>query len=303
MAPFHHIAKNLTVPLFFILLTGCVESQKTDPSAYLPKSANVQTFSMVDHGELRHFFEKNNYHWDTLDQGVPPFILKTIPNNFSGIEDIREKKRLFFLSILPMVLIINEEIAQERELLLDIYQALDADQPLSEEQKNFLSVLARKYKIKGDILSSSKARDNLRMRVDILPPSLVLAQAATESGYGTSRFAQMGNNLFGEWTFTPGTGLIPKDRPDGATYEVRRFDSIYESLQSYMTNINTHWAYRSLREKRAKLRDAGISPKGIDLATGLERYSERGDAYIEDIKTMIRLNRLSRLSTATLRKS
>ena len=303
MSSYHHIAKRLTAPLFLLLLTGCVESQKTDPSAYLPKSANVQTFSMADHRELRDFFEKNNYHWDTLDQGVPPFILKTIPENLDGIEDIREKKRLFFLSILPMVLIINEEISQERELLLDIYQAMDAKEPLSEDQKNFLWALARKYKVKGDLLTNHKACDNLRMRVDILPPSLVLAQAATESGYGTSRFAQMGNNLFGEWTFTPGTGLIPKDRPDGATYEVRRFDSIFESLQSYMTNINTHWAYRNLREKRAQLREAGTSPKGVDLATGLERYSERGDAYIEDIKTMIRLNRLSRFSTATLRKS
>ena len=303
MPSYHHIAKSLTMPFLLMLLAGCVENQKTAPSAYLPTSANVQTFQMKDHRELVDFFDKNDYRWDTLDQGVPPFILKTLPDNLNSIEDIREKKRLFFLSILPMVLIINEEISQERELLLTICQALKADKALSEEQKDFLLTLARKYKIKGDLLTSSTVRDNLLKRVDILPPSLVLAQAATESGYGTSRFALMGNNLFGEWTFTPGTGLIPRERPDGATYEVRRFDSIYDSLQSYMTNINTHWAYRKLREQRAQLREAGISPKGIDLAHGLERYSERGEAYIEDIKTMIRLNRLSRLSTATLRKS
>lgn len=303
MPLYHHIATSLTILFLLLLLAGCAENQKTAPSAYLPTSANVQTFYMTDHQELFDFFEKNEYHWDTLDQGVPPFILKTLPDNLNSIGNIRDKKQLFFLSILPMVLIINEEISQERQLLLTINQALDAKKTITEEQKNFLWALARKYKVKGDLLTSSTVRDNLRKRVDILPPSLVLAQAATESGYGTSRFAQMGNNLFGEWTFTPGTGLIPKERPEGATYEVRRFDSIYDSLQSYMTNINTHWAYRKLREQRAQLREAGVSPKGIDLAPGLERYSERGEAYIEDIKTMIRLNRLSRLSTTTLRKS
>lgn len=298
-----HLATRLTMPFLAIALVGCVESQTTVSSNDQPKPTKVKTLHISGHHELKNFFKENGYHWDTLDQGVPPFILKKLPEDFTHIEEVREKKRLFFLSLLPMILILNEEILQERESLLTIYQSLGKGNPISKKQKNFLQTLSQKYKVKGDLLTSDETRDSLLKRVDILPPSLVLAQAAIESGYGTSRFAQLGNNLFGEWTFTPGTGLVPQERPEGATYEVRRFDSVFDSLQSYMTNINTHWAYRKLREKRAQLRKGGISPQGIDLVPGLERYSERGEDYIEDVKTMIRLNRLSRLSTTSLRKS
>jgi Bax protein len=138
-------------------------------------------------------------------------------------------------------------------------------------------------------------------RVDTIPPSLVLAQAANESAWGSSRFAREGNNLFGEWTYKPGTGIIPAGRPAGATYEVRKFSSIYESIRSYMSNLNRNGAYRKLREIREILRDSNQPVTGMSLAQGLAKYSQRGNAYIVEIQAMIRQNKLMRANDASLR--
>jgi Bax protein len=130
----------------------------------------------------------------------------------------------------------------------------------------------------------------------------VLAQAANESAWGTSRFAQLGNNLFGEWTYTPGAGIIPEDRPPGASYEVRKFPSLYESIRSYMNNLNRNEAYLKLRETRESLRKEGKLVTGTSLAYGLSKYSQRGDEYISEIQVMIRQNQLARTNRAFLRK-
>jgi Bax protein len=138
-------------------------------------------------------------------------------------------------------------------------------------------------------------------RVDILPPSLVLAQAATESGWGTSRFAREGNNLFGQRTYRPGNGIVPANRPDGETHEVKRFGTLFESVRSYMRNLNTHLAYRELRDLRAQLRRSGRPLSGALLADGLNAYSTRSSDYITDVRAIIRANDLSRANQAFLR--
>jgi Bax protein len=138
--------------------------------------------------------------------------------------------------------------------------------------------------------------------MDTLPPSLVLAQAANESGYGTSRFALEGNNLFGLWTYVKGTGLVPLKRPRGQTHEVRRFPSLYDSVRAYMNNLNVHRAYRPLRELRSLLRSRGLELRGVDLAAGLRHYSPRREAYVKEIRSIIRGNDLSRFSSAALVK-
>ncbi len=157
------------------------------------------------------------------------------------------------------------------------------------------------YKLSGDPLHEPKIRRRLLKRVDIIPPGLALAQAASESAYGTSRFSRLANNLFGEWTFAPGTGIVPKDRPEGKTYEIRRFKSIFASVNAYFKNLNTHRAYKNLREKRAFLRSEGLPLKSTTLADGLIHYSIRGEEYVKSIKKIIRQNRLSRLSQVKLR--
>ena len=126
----------------------------------------------------------------------------------------------------------------------------------------------------------------------MIPNSLALVQAANESAWGTSRFARDANNYFGQWCFTRGCGLIPANRIEGAHHEVQRFSSPKESVASYLNNLNTHNAYAQLRSIRSNAVKNGEPITGYLLAAGLGKYSERGEAYIEEIRTMIRVNHL-----------
>ena len=293
-------------PIFIALLlfgllsaAGC---QPGDDSGTATASGPPQALRPASHRDLESFFARHNYHWNTLTDGVPPFILETLPTDLHRIGGTTEKKRLFFLSLLPMVLLANDDISDQRQELQSLLETFDREGELTPEETGQLHELQEDYGVKGDVLRNNGLRQKLLSRVDVIPPSLVLAQAATESAYGTSRFARRANNLFGEWTFLPGTGLVPQERPEGATYEVRRFPSVAASLRSYMKNINTHWAYRTFRLKRAQLRSEGKPLSGLDLAEGLERYSTRGSDYVNELREIIRRNRLSRLSGAALRQ-
>jgi len=130
----------------------------------------------------------------------------------------------------------------------------------------------------------------LLARVDVIPPKLALIQAAKESGWGTSRFARSANNLFGEWCFSEGCGVVPASRSEGRRHEVESFDSVQDAIASYVRNLNSHPSYAPLRERRAALRAAGEAPTALALADGLGRYSERGEAYVQEVKSMIRHN-------------
>lgn len=267
-------------------------------------SANpsLRVVTPSSHRELHSLFHSEGYDWKTLHKGVPPLVMSTLPADLARVPRITERKRLFFLSLLPMVLIANEEISRKREELLWLFERFDAGEALDAVEAEFVASIAREYGLKGDPLADFGARDALLKRVDIVPPSLVLAQAANESAYGTSRFALKGNNLFGEWTLIPGNGLVPRQRPAGEIYEVRRFPTLLDSVKAYLKNINTHTAYLPLRDRRAALRAEGLPLQGRDLARGLTKYSVRGEAYVDEIREIIRRNRLSLLSSATLRQ-
>jgi Bax protein len=268
-----------------------------------PLAATPQVFTPLTHRDLAEYFAAHGYGWNTLDKGVPSFILGALPEDIDRVPTLNKKKELFLLSLLPMVLMVNDEILQQRQELLAILDRHDSGSPLSDRQRERLDEISGAYRLTADPRADATARERLLKRVDVIPPSMVLAQAANESGWGSSRFARHGNNLFGEYTFRPGTGMIPERRPAGACYEVRRFPSLYESVRSYMKNINTHWAYQPLRQQRALRRADGLPLHGVDLAQGLKPYSTRGEAYVEDIRTIIRQNRLSLLTAASLRRS
>ncbi len=136
----------------------------------------------------------------------------------------------------------------------------------------------------------------LLLRVDVVPASLIVAQAAKESGWGTSRFAIQGNNYFGIWCFYQGCGLKPLRREANRTHEVASFDSVEQGVRYYVRTINTHVAYRELREMRAEARKSRQSLQGEQLANGLVRYSERGIAYVREVQSMIRDNNLQRFT-------
>ncbi|MEY3016873.1 MAG: hypothetical protein RL336_8, partial [Pseudomonadota bacterium] len=130
-------------------------------------------------------------------------------------------------------------------------------------------------------------------RVDSVPPSLALAQAANESAYGTSRFAVEANNLYGQWCFRPGCGLVPNARLDEANHEVRKFATPVASVRSYMYNLNTNRAYAALRQVRSNLRHQNKTPTGLAMVETLMHYSSRGQDYVNELAAMIRHNKLS----------
>jgi len=288
---------------FALTAGGCMENPAAPPPGQTQATSPPPVVTPVTHRDLVDFFARHDYGWETLDQGVPPFVLGALPEDIDRIPRIAEKKKIFFLSLLPMVLMVNEEILLQRRELEAILAQHDEGRPLKPDQHKRLKELVQQYRIRRDPLSNQVARERLLKRIDVIPPSMVLAQAANESGWGTSRFARQGNNLFGEWSFSIGSGLIPKQRPVGETYEVRRFPTLFDSVRSYMRNINTHWAYQPLRNQRALRRAEGLPLRGLDLAQGLKPYSIRGEAYVEEIRTIIRQNSLALLAAATLRRS
>jgi Bax protein len=140
--------------------------------------------------------------------------------------------------------------------------------------------------------TDNRAWDDLLRRVDAIPASLALAQSANESAWGTSRFAKDGSNFFGQWCYDAGCGLVPSKRNAGASHEVAVFDSPEESVASYLLNLNTNRAYTELRSIRASLRARNKEISGEALAAGLRKYSERGDAYVKELRSMIRYDDL-----------
>jgi Bax protein len=170
------------------------------------------------------------------------------------------------------------------------------------DQSRWLEALAARYGLDGKIGDASTL-DELAARVDVIPASLVLAQAAMESGWATSRFAAEGSALFGQWTYG-GEGIKPKEQRTATKgdYRIAAFDSPRDSIRAYLLNLNTHAAYAELRDERRKLRKAGGKMTGSALAAGLLHYSERGQAYVDELRSVIRVNHLQLADAATLRK-
>lgn len=206
---------------------------------------------------------------------------------------VSEKKAEFFQLLGPEVRRENERLAALRGELVDMQAALDAG--LSSGQQSRLEELGHIY-LPDDAdlqaMSDADKLEELLLRVGRIPRSLVLIQAAKESGWGTSRFARLCNNLFGQQCFEEGCGFTPKKRNEGLQHEVARFHSVSEAIEAYMHNLNTHYRYETFRQLRAAQRRAGVRLSGIALADGLEAYSERGMAYVQEIKSMIRQNDL-----------
>ncbi|MEX0741091.1 MAG: glucosaminidase domain-containing protein [Pseudohongiella sp.] len=223
------------------------------------------------------------------EQQLPP-----LPD-FTAYEDVDARKDAFFGYFLPLVEMRNAEILQLRTQLLRLRENMDS---LSGRQQRQVQRLAADYEIEAFDIAEPGDWDTLLRRVDVVPPSLALAQAANESGWGASRFAQEGNNYFGHWCYVPGCGLIPDSRPAGARHEVAAFDSPEQSVQRYIRNLNSHDAYRDLRLKRSQLRENEELITGLELAEGLTQYSQRGQEYIRELQAMIRFNNLDELDEA-----
>jgi Bax protein len=218
-----------------------------------------------------------------------PILRSDLPD-FSAISDLKKKKRRFFEFVSPVIEAENARIFEKRQKLLELYDQHRQGMIFSIEEKQWLEYLKKKYRVYDDSSNPEAVWMELIKRVDVLPVELALIQAAKESGWGTSRFARMGNNIFGQWCFIEGCGIVPINREEGATHEVQKFASVNESVRSYMRNLNTHFAYEEFRELRYKQRLTGEGLKGYPLVSGLPGYSERGEAYLEEIRDMMMAN-------------
>ena len=290
-----------SIPLFLSLCLLLASYSESNAPIY--QGPDIQIIGKDFYKDLESEFNRYSYQIDALENGVPPLVLQNLPGDLNKIQSTKLRKSMFFKAILPMVLLANDEIRMERNQLLEIDRQLSTEKILNDQQLQILSTLAKRYKTKFDESQPEQTIVKLLSRVDTIPEDLALAQAANESAWGTSRFSRVANNLFGQWTFKPGQGIIPEDRPEGATYEVRKFSTVYDSVRSYLLNLNTHQAYKQLRQLRTASRVKGQNPKGLKLAEGLLHYSIRGEDYVKELQAMIRFNQLSRFTTAKLRTS
>jgi len=244
---------------------------------------------------LRNIFSSEDYGWPPQDT-VPPYAVQSLPYGLDTL-DRDEKKTVFYRALLPIVLAENSRIWNERVFLLQQFGQGKVD-PNSDAGREVVRI-ADRYRVDGD-LNDPATRDTLLRRADVVPVTLVLAQAAQESGWGTSRFALESNNLFGIWTWDEDMGSVPLNRPDDATHMVRVYPDIQTSVRAYLHNINIGFAYTDFRDLRADERAAGKPLDPFALAGALERYSAAGGLYVNDIRLMLHSDELDKLSSLTL---
>lgn len=215
---------------------------------------------------------------------------KAVPK-FSDYSDVTEKKRAFFEYLQPEIQRQNAIVLKEREMVLALQEVFMQQQRFNKHQQKVFDKLANKYQFSSDeVQSVEQTLETLVRRVDTIPEALVLVQAANESGWGTSRFAQKGYNFFGLWCFKEGCGFVPKQRTDEAVHEVAKFKDLSHAVMTYIRNLNRHYAYKDLRIIRQNLRQEGKPVTAIALTAGLSSYSERGQEYIDELLSMLRVN-------------
>ncbi len=232
---------------------------------------------------------------------VAPVLFDRFPPDLVDIPSVARRKKIFFHTLLPISLIVGQEILAEREILLDILSKYSNpnniffqkditrwQQKLNKTEISQALNLAKKYK-------SSRAVE-LLIKIQPVPVSLILAQSAIESAWGGSRFAQVGNNLFGIWTWDDNDdGLVPERRENGKTHRVKSFLSLHAAVRGYSLILNSQPAYRGFRKLRNGTTDS------IIMSSGLINYSSRRDLYVSDVQNLIRINKLRRYDSCKLR--
>ena len=212
--------------------------------------------------------------------------------DFASITDVDEKKRQFFDYLENYVDSENQKILEMRSDLEPLAEMAENGVSFSAREKSTILEVAENYGLEIEESNASELVLELMRRVDVIPPSLVLAQAANESAWGTSRFTLEGNNVFGQWCFIEGCGIVPKRRNSGAIHEVKSFDSVASAVSAYFLNINTNQSYDYLRDLRVHMRNEDQPIDSMVLAIGLGRYSQRGDHYVDEVQNIILQNEL-----------
>ena len=235
-------------------------------------------------------FEDLEYDLDKVrdEKQVKPIYFTRLPRDLDQIKTIKAKKETFLQIVLPLVVAENEKIETDRNYLLKVIRDNDSSEKLQWLKRKF-----KEYKVKdGDI-------NELIEKVDIVPTSIALAQAAKESGWGTSRFALEGNAIFGQWTWD-GVGIEPLDKSDDQGHKILKFPILRASVKAYITNLNTHPSYKNFREKRLMLRQSNKALSGIDLIHELENYAETGKEYTRILEQIIEQNDLQEFESVVI---
>ena len=232
---------------------------------------------------IEQLFKDTNYSLSEVrrTKKVKPIRLSLLPNEMKSIESSVKRKRLFIKIILPLVLEENNRIIIDRKKLFSILNK-------NKNSKDEIKWLNQKFKQYGVV---NKDLATLKVRMDIIPVSLAIAQAAKETGWGTSRFAIEGNALFGQWTWS-GEGIKPAGADTDATYKVMKFNVLKASVRAYQRNLNTHSSYKKFRFVRAQFRDDNKKLDSLKLAGYLDNYAQTGVEYTKVLKQIIQQNQL-----------
>ena len=240
---------------------------------------------------IKQLFDDTNYKLDDVrkEKLVKPVALTLLPQEIKMIENTKKRKDFFIQIVLPLILQENNNIKLDRKKLFNIINKSHN----SKIEKQWLNTKYKQYGVPSKDLSI------LKIRMDEVPVSLAIAQAAKETGWGTSRFAQEGNALFGQWTWS-GEGLKPKESDKNEGHKVMRFNVLQASVRAYQRNLNTHSSYKNFRKARAELRDRGKPLDSIVLAGYLDKYAETGNQYVDVLRKIIKQNALKDFDDAKL---
>jgi len=264
------------------------KTKKIEESEFVPEHDN--TVSLNAETTLNLFADLGyDLQGVRAGQKVKPIYLTKLPKDLKTLGDTKTKRELFIKIVLPLILDVNKQITEDRKKLFKILG------------KNFNTVGERvwlnrrfkQYKIEDHDLAK------LKMRMDTIPVSMALAQAANESGWGTSRFALEGNALFGQWTWSK-KGISPKNKDPNQGHKILQFQILKASVTAYKNNLNTHNAYKEFREVRAQLRQENKKIIGLDLTQYIKSYAAIGEKYVAIIEDIIEKNSLTDFDNANL---
>ena len=240
---------------------------------------------------IEELFKSTNYNLADVRKNklVKPISLTLLPKEIKKIENSKKRKDLFIQIILPLIIEENQNIRLDRKKLFNILNK----NKNTKNEKIWLNLKFKQYGVVNKDLST------LKIRMDEVPVSMAIAQAAKETGWGTSRFAQEGNALFGQWTWS-GEGIKPLAADDNSTHKVMKFNVLKSSVRAYQRNLNTHSSYRGFRSARAELRDDGKELDSIILSEHLDKYAETGKEYVRVLQQIIKQNNLTDFDDAKL---
>ena len=240
---------------------------------------------------INQLFKDENYYLKDIRKNklVKPINIDLLPSEIKSIENVKKRKELFIQIVLPLILEENKKIRLERKTLFSILNK----NINNEAEKNWLKSKFKQYGVVNKDLTT------LKVRMDEIPVSLAIAQAAKETGWGTSRFAQEGNALFGQWTWN-GDGIKPAGSDDNDTHKVMKFKILKASVRAYQRNLNTHKGYKEFRKVRAIQRDVFGKMNSLELVNYLDKYAATGDEYVKILKQIIDQNKLTDFDDAKI---